>query len=510
MNGSEKTEGIRLVAGADSEVPEGWVAATLEECSTFITKGTTPTSLGFEYRDSGIPFIRVENLSNGVINKESVNKFIDAKTDAVLARSRLQQDDLLFSIAGTIGRTALVSAEDVPANTNQALALIRGTSRILLPRCLMFALSSYQSQVQVETEARGGSMNNISLEDVRSIKLSIPPLAEQERLVAKITEVTAKVNRAGSRLQKSLILLKRFRQAVLSAACLGKLTEDWRTEHPHVENAAQIFEKIKAQLNSMGSMIPRDLEEIPKSWKWVGFGDLIGELRNGISTKPEIDPPGKPILRISSVRAGKVILDDFRYLRAKDNFAAHRLKNGDLLFTRYNGTLDLLGVCGMVRGLKKDLLYPDKLMRARFDHTWVLPPYAEIFFCSPMARDRMTERAKSSAGQQGVSGANVKAQPFALPPLEEQLEIVRRVEAFFTLADAIEKRVAAASLRSERLTQAVLAKAFRGELVPTEAELARREGRTYEPASALLERITAGRVTASQNGTRTKTKKTKK
>lgn len=68
-------------------------------------------------------------------------------------------------------------------------------------------------------------------------------------------------------------------------------------------------------------------------------------------------------------------------------------------------------------------------------------------------------------------------------PLKEQQEIVRRVEALFKLADAIEERVAAATLRAERLTQAILAKAFRGELVPTEAELARSEGREYEPAS---------------------------
>src|SRR6185437_2512384 len=82
-----------------------------------------------------------------------------------------------------------------------------------------------------------------------------------------------------------------------------------------------------------------------------------------------------------------------------------------------------------------------------------------------------------------------KRLPLPVPPTEEQREIVRRVEDLFKLADAIEKRVAAASVRADRLTQAILAKAFRGELVATEAELARREGREYEPASVLLERI---------------------
>jgi type I restriction enzyme S subunit len=89
----------------------------------------------------------------------------------------------------------------------------------------------------------------------------------------------------------------------------------------------------------------------------------------------------------------------------------------------------------------------------------------------------------------------LKAVRVPLPPVTEQHEIVRHVEALFRLADAIEKRVAATTARAEKLTQAILARAFRGELVPTEAELARREGRAYEPASALLDRIRAERAT---------------
>lgn len=87
--------------------------------------------------------------------------------------------------------------------------------------------------------------------------------------------------------------------------------------------------------------------------------------------------------------------------------------------------------------------------------------------------------------------------PVGLPPFQEQHEIVRRVEALFKLADAIEGRLAAARARADKLTQSILAKAFRGELVPTEAELARQEGREYEPASVLLERI---RAQSRQNG----------
>ena len=135
------------------------------------------------------------------------------------------------------------------------------------------------------------------------------------------------------------------------------------------------------------------------------------------------------------------------------------------------------------------MLYPDKLMRVRFDHDHVFPAYAELFFQSAAARDRLTAQSRSSAGQQGVSGADIKSQPFALPPFGEQVEIIDRVSPLLTLADTIGDRLGKALMYSDKLTQSVLAKAFRGELVPTEAELARREGREYEPASVLLERI---------------------
>lgn len=94
----------------------------------------------------------------------------------------------------------------------------------------------------------------------------------------------------------------------------------------------------------------------------------------------------------------------------------------------------------------------------------------------------------------GVSQSNINAKKLAAyecpcPPLEEQREIVRRVEALFALADSIEQRAQTATKQAEALTQSILARAFRGELVPTEADLARAEGRDYETAEQLLARI---------------------
>jgi type I restriction enzyme, S subunit len=141
------------------------------------------------------------------------------------------------------------------------------------------------------------------------------------------------------------------------------------------------------------------------------------------------------------------------------------------LVYEYNGSLALLGVCGMVRGLNgRDILYPDKLMRVRFDHAFINREYVELFFSSPLARDRMMSVGKTSAGQQGISGASVKAQALAVPPLAEQEEIVRRVSALLTKANKTLATIEAASRRTERSLQAVLAKAFRGELIHTVAD----------------------------------------
>ena len=134
------------------------------------------------------------------------------------------------------------------------------------------------------------------------------------------------------------------------------------------------------------------------------------------------------------------------------------------------------------------LVRPVEPATARYLYLWTVSPRH--------GRAKLSSDAYG-AGKPGLNLDNIKEMTLAMPPLEEQNEIARRVEALFKLADTIEKRVEAATKRADKLTQAILAKAFRGELVPTEAELARREGRLYEPASALLERIKAEREKAS-------------
>jgi len=326
--------------------------------------------------------------------------------------------------------------------------------------------------------------------------LPLPPLLEQHRLVSKIERLFAESRTAREALERAPALLKRFRQAVLAKAFRGDLTPlppspdrkvrgQERGEGPGVggedEPASALLERIRAErrrkweegkgAKSKKYVEPEppdtsDLPELPEGWCWTRFEELLDELKNGYFSKtPEFEPPGIPILRISAIRPMSVNLNEPRYLQEDmAEVAQYQLCNGDLLFTRYNGSLDLVGVCGMVRGLETQTIYPDKLIRARVFTESVLPEYLELYFATRVPRDIIEEKAKSSAGQQGISGKDLKNVPVAVAPLAEQRRIVAKIESLFAQAEAIERAVAAARRRAEKVEQAILARAFRGEL----------------------------------------------
>ncbi|MBI3208786.1 MAG: restriction endonuclease subunit S [Candidatus Solibacter usitatus] len=452
-----------------SELPNGWVHTTLDEIGEW-RSGGTPSRSRPEYFGPGVPWIKSGDLPDGPI-LETEEQITQAGLDNSAAKLIPPGSVSLALYGATIGKLGLLR---FAAATNQACANVTPDSRLVDASYLFYYLLAQRREF-IEL-GQGGAQPNISQKIVRKHPIPLAPLSEQRRIVAKLDAVLARVRTAQQRLEKVPKILKRFRQSVLDAACSGELTADWRLSNPGLHRN-EILGKIREyrRRGPMVEIIPKELvpdDVIPRDWEWVRFGSVIGELRNGISAMPKMHPPGMPILRISAARPGAVNTEDVRFIEDPAGFVPHYcLKNGDLLFTRYNGSLELLGVCGVIRGLGRDLLYPDKLMRVRIDHPFLEPEYVECFFGSIGAHERVVGKAKSSAGQNGVSGTDIKAQPFALPPVEEQREIVRRVAAFFAFADGMEARLKRSAVQVDSLTQSILAMAFGGRLVPTETEL---------------------------------------
>ena len=187
-------------------------------------------------------------------------------------------------------------------------------------------------------------------------------------------------------------------------------------------------------------------------------------------------------MRSSSVRPGQIDFADVRFLTEdQSQNAANFLKDGDLLFTRLSGSLEFVANCVQVRNLdQRRIQYPDRLFCARLNDP-NQGRFFEIVFAAPQIRAIVTEGAKSSAGHQRISLGNIRKQFVPVPPLSEQQEIVRRVEKLFAFADQIESRLKQAQAHVDHLTQSLLAKAFRGELVPQKS--------SDVPASVLLDQL---------------------
>ncbi len=162
-----------------------------------------------------------------------------------------------------------------------------------------------------------------------------------------------------------------------------------------------------------------------------------------------------------------------------------QVQKGDILVTIVGANTG--DVCRIPKAVSQHYVCQSvALMRPVFAET---SRFIELWLNSPQHGQAQYQEWIYGEGRPHLSIEPLHATDVLLPPLCEQHEIVRRVEAFFKLVDAIAKRVAAATQRANRLTQANLAKALRGELVPTEAEIARRQGRSYEPAAELLARL---------------------
>lgn len=439
-------------------LPTSWAASTLGAIAQW-GSGGTPSRSNPSFYGGPIFWFKTGELGPREIFKSEETITPDA-LNASSAKVFPKGSIALAMYGATIGKVSILGVE---ATTNQACAVGIPNREVTGTVFLYYYLRS-QKEAFVAA-GQGGAQPNIYQTVVKAWPVPVPPIAEQHRIADKLDTVLARVDDVNTRLARVAPLLKRFRQSVLAAATSGRLTEDWRV------------------LNSTSEL-----------WRKAKLEDLIEEMRNGLAAKPDENREGRKILRISAVRPGVLDTTDHRYLTTDERDAKlYELRKGDLLFTRYNGSLEYVGVCAMVSEDLPAYVYPDKLIRVRAKAAVALPKFIELASAAAEARSQIEGYVKSSAGQKGISGGNLKSLRIAVPSIEEQTEIVRRVETLFAFADRLEARLQTAQTAADRLTPSLLAKAFRGELVPQDPN--------DEPASELLKRLAASApASASKRG----------
>lgn len=190
-----------------------WEHFSIECCSSLITKGTTPMTIGRSFVDSGISFVKVESVDEiGNIN-QSKFAYIDVETDQILARSRINENDLLISIAGALGRAAIVKKEILPANTNQALAIVRlkNDSPVTVEFLYHFTKTK-DFRDFVDASASQGAQPNLSLGDISNVRILAPKKEEQEQIGNYFQKLDSLINQH----QQQITKLSNIKQACLS------------------------------------------------------------------------------------------------------------------------------------------------------------------------------------------------------------------------------------------------------------------------------------------------------
>lgn len=437
-------------------VHDSWERAPLGEIASILNGAAFKSSL-FN-KDSGWPLIRIRD-----VGKTATDCLYDGPFED---RYIVEPGELLVGMDGDFRAKRWSGAR---ALLNQRVCKITLSTDLYTPGFLDIALPGYLDAIREQTSSV--TVAHLSSLDVAQIPLPLPPLAEQRRIVAKVEELLARVNAARERLAKVPTLLKRFRQSILAAACDGRLTADV-------------------------SQIDSD----PPTWARCRL-DEVGAVTGGITKNANRSGLDRqvPYLRVANVYENRLELDDVQTIGVTEaEFARTQLADGDLLFVEGNGSIDQIGRVARWDGSVAKCVHQNHLIRLRVSPP-NLPEFVLFAMMAKQGREQLIENAVSSAGLHSLSISKVAAVKLDLPPPALQREIVCRVAALFALSGKIEARVQAATARIEKITQAILAKAFRGELVPTEAELARAEGRDYEPASVLLDRIRAQRA-ATPNG----------
>jgi type I restriction enzyme, S subunit len=339
--------------------------------------------------------------------------------------------------------------------------------------------------------------------------LPLAPLPEQHRIVEKIEELFSDLDAGVACLEHAKRNLKRYRASVLKSAVEGRLTEEGRKEHPQAEAGEILLDRIlrerrekweREQLlkfKEKGKEPPKnweskyeepsapdtsELPELPEGWVWATVEQMATDVVDCPHSTPAWESDGIVCLRTTEFRPGRLDLSEVRYVsRRTYEERIQRLKPqaGDILYSREGGILGI--ACRVPGGV--ELCMGQRMMLIRC-HSHIASPFVEAVLNSSLTTGRVKMLTTGSASPH-LNVGEVRQFPIPLPPLAEQEEIVALVEERLSQIDSAEKTIDAELIRSKRLRQSILKRAFEGKLVPQDPK--------DEPASVLLERIKASR-----------------
>ena len=507
----------------DVNLPQGWLEVTLADIADW-GSGGTPSRKMSHYFCGQIPWIKTGELGNKFIRSSEEH----ITEDAILSSSAkiFPRGSVGIAMYGaTIGKTSIFG---IDASTNQACAVAIPSQAVNNEFLYYFLLSEKNGFIKAGT---GGAQPNISQGVIKSWPIKLPPLAEQQRIVAKIEELFSELDKGVENLRTAQQQLKVYRQALLKHAFEGKLTADWRAQRmdaaqgsasvaggqepgaTQLESADALLARIQQEReahyqqqlqewesNGKAGRKPKApkalppltgeaLAELPEGWGWFHLAQLLSEdLCNGKSVKDRNN--GFPVLRLNALGNGRIDLSvtkqgDWSEEEARPYF----VNENDFLVSRGNGSKHLVGRGGFARyntTTSEHVAFPDTMIRVRICQENIDSLYFGYCWDSFLVRRQIEKSARTTAGSYKIYQGLMERFVIPAPCIEEQKIISTVLSEKLSLIDQLEQTIAHSLQQAEALRQSILKKAFSGQLVPQDPN--------DEPASVLLERLYAERA----------------
>ena len=440
-------------------------------CKT--TSGGTPSRKESKYFQGNIPWVKSGELDKGVITdteEKITQKAVENSSAKIFPKGTL----LIALYGATIGKLAFLG---IDAATNQAICGIFKNQKIDSHYLFHFLFFKKPSLVK---QSIGGAQPNISQGILRNLELPLPPLPEQQCIVAKIEALFSELDRGIESLKTAQQQLKVYRQAVLKWAFEGKLTEEWRRKNKNHQTAYEFLQKIKRDRKQEYEWRKKNEEkkidknflfdfkesETVKGWANATLDNLIyiaGRIGWRGLKKDEYTLSGPMFLSVHSLNYGKYVdysrayhVSEERYLESSEII----LKEQDILLCKDGAGI---GKIGIVKCLSEKATVNSSLLVIRGLEVFV-PEFLFYLFSGPKLQSIVRARISGSATPHLFQN-DIRKFNLMVPPIEEQHQIVSEIESRLSVCDKLERTIEDNLQQAKALRQSILKKAFEGRLV---------------------------------------------
>ena len=453
------------------DLPRGWILTTLGEI-TNIKMGQSPPSSSYNKTHKGVPFYQGK--------KDFTNLHPKTSTWCIDPKVLVDKGDILISVRAPVGPTNLCLEKSC---IGRGLAGIKPLDEI--PEFFILYFLRYIEK-QISKTGSGSTFNAITRKELEAISIPIAPLNEQKRLVSKVMGLFTKLSYSQEYIKKTEILLKKYRQSLLTYAFEGKLTEKWREKQKEqIESSKLLLTKIiKSSKNQTIDNSELYFEtngdnNIPLSWMWTKI-DFISEVnpRFGDNLPDDIEVSFLP-MRCVDEESGNIDLTLTKLIRdVKKGYTP--FINNDIVFAKITPCMEN-GKIAIVNNLKNSIGFGSTEFHVIRLNNLLPRKYYFYYLLQEKVRNDAKRNMRGTAGQLRVPPQYVKEIKIPFPPIEEQYAIIEQIEKNLSVINGIENNIKNYFFKKDFLIHNILKYAFEGKLVT--------QNPNDEPASDLLEKI---------------------